>query len=398
MANIRASRTTDLVGLTTNIKRDVYEAIFNFKPYQTPVQQFFMANKSAKYGVISPKFELSEDVLVSHSFSPNAAYSSAGTTMTFDVGTTSILFLKKGSLIYNTATLQLYRATADADDSAGTIAVILVSSGTITTTTTADVCLVVSTAFAENSASADALSTVVTQPYNYTQIHKKAVQMSGTMMSTATYGGNDWTNQRVKATEEIKLELERNWWMGVRNMVTTAGAHVRTSGGILDSASVGISNRDQYVGTVAPSEDYFFKTFCKNLFAKGTNRKKFYSGADLLLAINEFSKVKQQTAVPESEYGVNIKRILTPFGELDLVWHPLFEGSLSTWGVGLDQDNYLKYAYLNGNGVSRDLQYQTDIGTVGSDLRKDQYLAEVGLAIAGGGRGVHRVLYPGASA
>ena len=396
MAGIRDSRTTDLVGLTTNIKRSVYESIFNYKPYQTPVQQFFMANKANKYGVENPKFELNEDVLVQHSFVPNAAYTSAGATMTFDVGTTVIKYLKLGSMVYNTATNQLYRATADADDSAGTIAMILVAAtGTISNIAVTDTCLVIGSAFAENSASADALSTVVTQPYNYTQIHKKAVQMSGTMMSTSTYGGNDWTHQRVKATEEIKLELERSWWMGIRHIVTTAAAHVRYSGGILDSAGIGISNRDQYVGTVAPGEDYFFKTFCKSLFAKGTNRKKFYAGADMLLAINDFSKVKQQTAVSESEYGVNIKRILTPFGELDMIWHPLFEGSLSTWGVGLDQDNYLKYAFLNGNGKSRDLQYQTDIGTVGSDLTKDQYLAEVGLSMAGGGQGVHRVLYPG---
>jgi hypothetical protein len=397
MANIRASRTTDLVGLTTNIKRDVYEAIFNFKPYQTPIQQFFMANKSAKYGVMSPKFELQEDVLVSHSFTNPTAYSSAGTTISSHEFSTfaASCGLKYQSMIYNTATNQLFRITS-AITTGTTADLILVSSGTITSWTTSDTILVIGSGYAEGEASSDAISTVVSQPYNYTQIHKKAVQMSGTMMSTATYGGNDWVNQRTKATEEIKLELERSWWYGVRNAVTTAGAYVRTSGGILDDGSIGVSNRDQFTGTTAPSEDYFFKTFCKNAFAKGTNRKTFYAGADMLLAVNDFSKVKQQTAVSESEYGVDIKRILTPFGQLDMVWHPLFEGSMSTWGVALDRDNYLKYAYLNGNGVSRDLQYQTDIGTVGSDLRKDQYLAEVGLHMAGGGQGVHRVLYPGA--
>lgn len=397
MANIRGSRATDGVGLTTNIKRDVYEAIFNFKPYQTPVQQFFMANKGSKYGVMNPKFELQEDLLVDHAIEVTSAYTSGGTTATLTFGTTNILCVKKGSMLYNATTNQVLRCTADPDDGAGTIATILVNStGTISNIATTDTFLVIGSGFAEGTTSADALSTVVTQPYNYTQIHKKSVQMTGTMMSTATYGGPDWSNQRVKATEEIKLELERNWWLSARNIVTTAGAHVRTSGGILDSDSIGISNRDQYVGTVAPSEDFFFKTFLKAGFAKGTNRKKFYAGADMLLAVNDFSKVKQQTAVSESEYGVNLKRILTPFGEVDLVWHPLFEGGLSTWGVLLDQDNYLKYAFLNGNGVSRDLQYQTDIGTVGSDLRKDQYLAEVGLHMAGGGQGVHRVLYPGA--
>jgi hypothetical protein len=398
MANIRGIRTTDLVS-SSLIKRDVFEAIFNFKPYQTPIQQFFMATKSAKYASGNPKFELQEDVLVAHSVSLTTAYTAAGTSGTITLGTTNILTVKVGSLLYNTAANQVLRIDSGVNDGAGTAVASLVTEdggATITNIATADILLVFGSAFAEGSASAQALSTTSTFPYNYTQIHKKAVHMSGTQMATANYGGSDWTNQRVKSTEEFKLDLERTWWLGVRDLVTTAGAYIRFSGGILDNASIGINNRDQYTGTVAPSEDYFFKTYCKNLFAKGSNRKKYYAGADMLLAINDFSKVKQQTAVSAEEYGVNIKRILTPFGELDLVWHPLFEGSLSTWGVGLDQDNFLRYAYLSANGVNRDMQYQTDIGTVGTDERKDQYLAEVGLHLAGGGQGVHRTLYPGA--
>lgn len=385
---ISGARTTDIVS-SSLIKRDVYEAIFNFKPYQTPLTQFFMANKTAKYATGNPKFELHEDVLFPHSDTFNAI-TGGGTTETLTA--TSDTFWKVGDIIRVPETGENLRVTLVSSTS---VTVAKVGAGNITAAA-AGTFYRVGSAFAEGGTSATALSTTSTFPYNYTQIHKQAVQFSGTQMATVNYGGSDFVNQRVKATEEFKLELERSWIYGIRHIVTTAQAYIRTSSGLLDTAGMGISDVSQYTGTVAPSEDYFFKTFCKNLFAKGTNRKKFYVGADLLLAINDFSKVKQQTKVSEKEYGVDVQTILTPFGMLDLVWHPLLEGSYSTWGIAVDRDNFMKYVYLNGNGVNRDIQYQQNIGLATTDGRLDQYLAEVGLHLAGGGQGVHRILYPGA--
>ena len=68
---ITGSRKTDGVD-SSLIKRDVYEAIFNFDPYQTPITQFFMASKQAKVSTGNPKFELQEDVLIPHTFTAEA--------------------------------------------------------------------------------------------------------------------------------------------------------------------------------------------------------------------------------------------------------------------------------------------------------------------------------------
>lgn len=54
VSTVRGIRTTDLVS-SSLIKRDVYEAIYNFKPYQTPIVQFFLANKFAKLRTGNPK-------------------------------------------------------------------------------------------------------------------------------------------------------------------------------------------------------------------------------------------------------------------------------------------------------------------------------------------------------
>lgn len=383
------------------VKPEVYDAIFNFKPYQTPVQQFFMANRTAKFATGNPLFQLQEDVLVPHTFTPTDALAGGATTEAdVVVGAANINLFKVGTLVHVAETGETLRVTA-VDEANNEVDYIKVSAGggaNITAAAASATYIIIGSAYAEGSVKSTAISTVSTFPYNYTQIHKKSVYMSGTQMASINYGGSDWTNQRLKATEEFKLDLERSWFMGIRNIVAASGATgaIRTSGGLLDQYSIGISDRSQFVGTSFASETYFFNTYCKNLFAKGSNMKTLYLGADALIGINDFQKVKQQTRVSEKEYGVDVTTILTPFGKAGLVWHPILEGYYSNWAVGIDRDNFMKYVYLSGNGVNRDMQYNDNIQTVGEDSRQAEYLAEVGLHLAGGGQGVHRVLYPGA--
>lgn len=388
---VRGIRTTDLVS-SSLIKRDVFEAIYNFKPYQTPVVQFFLANKMAKRQTGNPKFEVQEDVLFPYSTTVNAAYTGAGTT-SVSLTVVDDIF-KVGDIVRATSTNQNFRVTART--SATVIVVDNYSASTISNLAVGDTLLIVGTAFAEGSTAAQFLSTQSTFPYNYAQILKKVVHLSGTQSATVNYGGDDWTNQRMKSTEEFKLDFERMNIFGVRNLVSTSGANVWASSGLLDSAGMGISDTTQYVGSNFATEAEFFNTYCKNLFAKGSREKTLYCGADTLIGINDFQKIKQRTQVSEQEYGVDVTTIITPFGRLRLIWHPLLEASYANWGIGVDRDDYLKYAFLSNGTVNRDLQYQSDISTPGTDERKAQYLAQIGLHLAGGGQGIHRVIYPGA--
>jgi hypothetical protein len=398
MASVQGIRSTDLASTSFALmKRSVYDAIFDFKPYQTPVTQFMMANKRNKIAVGNPKFEVIEDVFVPiTAVATSIAASSSTQTITLASGGYSF---NVGTILRNTSNGQNYRVRVITSDTS--IDIGPTDSSTTLTASTGPTLMNVGFGGAEGSGSAVAVSTVATQPYNYTQILKRAVHMTGTQMASVNYGmSSDWTHQRIKATEQFKLDIERMSMFGVRSIDVTAGAHIRLSSGILDTtaAAMGVADVSQYVGDDFADETYFFNTFCKNLFAKGSNEKVLYCGSDALLGINEYSKVKQQTKVAEKEYGVDVQAILTPFGRLKLVWMPLLEGEYSNWCTGLDRDGNLKYAYLSGNGVNRDIQWQDNIHTPDEDERKAQYLAEAGLWLAGGGQGIHRTLYPGASA
>jgi len=351
-----------------------------------------MANKLAKIRSGNPKVELQEDILVPHSTTA-ASITGGSATETITVATGTGKYFRAGTLVRNTSAAENYLVTAS--PAADAVAMATVGGGNMTAGTAVTL-LIIGSAHAEGSASAQALSTQSTFPYNYLQNFKKAVHLSGTQLATVNYGGDDWTNQRVKATKEFKLDIERNFIYGIRYLDTTATANIWYTSGLLDTAGMGISDVSQYPGDAFATEAYFFNTYCKNLFAKGSGEKTLYCGSDAIAAINDYSKVKQQTKVGEKEYGVDINAILTPFGRLNIQWHPQLEGEFANWAIGLDRNEYLKYAYLSNGEVNRDMQYQDNIGTPGTDERKSQYLAQIGLWLAGGGQGVHRTLYPGA--
>jgi hypothetical protein len=397
MANVAGIRTTDLASTSfALLKRSVYDAMFDFKPYQTPITQYFMASKRNKIAVTQPKFEVIEDTLIPYTATVTSIAAS---------GTAQTIVLDANGLAFPVGTVLRIDGTNEncvvtTCTSATSIAVRALDNSTALTAVTGSVVRAIGIISTEGAASPVAASTVATQPYNYTQINKRAIHMSGTQMASVNFGmSSDWTHQRMKATEEFKLDIERGSVYGIRNVLTTSGAYHRFASGLLDTATtdgMGIQDKSQFTGSAFADEGYFFNTYCKNLFAKGSNQKVLYCGADALLGINEFSKVKQQTKVGEKEYGVDITKILTPFGQARLVWHPLLEGAYSNWVIGVDRDDYFKYAYLSGNGVNRDMQWQDNIHTPDEDERKAQYLAEWAPWLAGGAQGVHRILYPGA--
>ena len=116
MAVIRGTRTTDTVS-SSLIKRDVFEAIFNFKPYQTPISQFFLANNTAKYASGNPKFELQEDTLFPYSDTLGAAITGGGATESITVTTGG--YFKVGAIIRNTVANENYRVTSVSSNTVG---------------------------------------------------------------------------------------------------------------------------------------------------------------------------------------------------------------------------------------------------------------------------------------
>jgi len=88
------------------------------------------------------------------------------------------------------------------------------------------------------------------------------------------------------------------------------------------------------------------------------------------------------------EYGMNVSKITSPYGELVFLAHPLFtqSGGGTTAGTAysglsgsaaiLDMAN-IEYVHINGD----DLRYEADLKSNGLDGMKSGYIAECGLQL-----------------
>ena len=63
------------------------------------------------------------------------------------------------------------------------------------------------------------LTTNVTQLFNYTQLFKESIEVTGTLDATSLYGGKDMTYQLRKHGELHKKDIERAFWWGARDLL-----------------------------------------------------------------------------------------------------------------------------------------------------------------------------------
>lgn len=377
--DVSGARGTSNVGPVAAI-RDVQESMITFKPYQTPILTKLMSEKARKKSTFNQTFEWMFSALLPRT-----------DTVTLAGGASSEDNITVGdSTLYQAGTKFVVDATGEVlivDSIASSqIDVTKIGSGNITAGTVATVHFL-GDSFEQGSSSATAKSVNKERAYNYTEIQKRAVHLTRSQKATAEYGGQDWDRNKLDRMEEFKFNLEMSLLKGIRGSGTGVqnGSFTQyQSGGMFDTTAAFIYNNYQYSGS-APSESWFFNTFLKGVFAKGTSRKRLYAGSNLIQAINDYSKVKTQTKVEATEYGVDIQKIKCPFGMLDLVWHPLMDGDVfANQGVALDMGiDTVKYRYLAGNGENRDLNFEEFDYVKESDARKGQWIGEIGWEIQG---------------
>lgn len=261
---------------------------------------------------------------------------------------------------------------------------------------------IVGTAYGEATGAPDGWADVLGQTEGYAQIFKTACpMMSGTAMATE-YRGKKNEFQRIwdEKMREHKMDIEHSALFGV--------GHVAANSGALTAESSSVVNR--YTWGVLPFVSLYGNTGAFSYAASGYNdfvdfTETFFapengnSMSKLVLAsrkiIGWFSKLNQgsflgNTLVAEaarldvqnlkSQFGFNLTRINTVFGELNFVAHPLLRNQWEDHVIVLDLPN-ISYRPLVGNGISRDTYYQTNVQDNDVDGRIDQMITEAGIQI-----------------
>lgn len=253
--------------------------------------------------------------------------------------------------------------------------------------------LVIGTAFEEGSLAPIGQAYDPFKRFNYTQIFRRTLEITGTAAKTKLRTGDAVKEAKREALEYISIDIERSMWFGSRNQDTFEGKPRRTMGGILNqlpAENIFDAGKTAYADGV----DYdTLEGWVKDLFKFGSQEKMVFTGDTALLTIQRIirnSPSSTWTWTPQTkEYGMNVSRLITPFGTLVFKTCPLFNQSassgLNTAKPAYGFDSYafvldmahVKYVYMEG----RDLKYEPNLTAIGMDGEKSGYIAECSIKI-----------------
>lgn len=249
--------------------------------------------------------------------------------------------------------------------------------------------LVIGSAFEEGANAPTGLNFDPTKFYNYTQIFRNALEATRTAMKTRLRTGDQVKEAKREALEYHTIEMERAMFWGSRFEGTRNGKPIRTTGGIRywveNNASSNVVDQDGAATDLETLEGWM-----KDMFYWGSQEKMGFCGNEALLTIQQIVRknANYELVQGQKEFGMNVSRLVSPFGTLVLKTHPLFNYSTGgTQGGGdyygfnsslyvLDMEN-LRYRYLTDS----DTKYLPDRQSNDLDGMKSEYLTECGLEL-----------------
>ena len=323
-----------------------------------------------------PKYNHFRDELPNRTVTVNGAVASTSTTAITLDNDDDEAFIVAGTILQNQTTGEIMRATADANLSANTIAVERNIGGTSHTIADNAVLVIAGHADQEGGTSPTAISFDPTTDFNFTQIFKTAIQVSGTLQNTYLRTGDKEQEQLTKALKLHMGDIERAMFFGKRHEANGSTANpTRFTGGLLtqitnvtDGASFGAS-----ANTITEKE--FDRLLIETIFAFGSSEKVALCGSRVISNLMEIGKNRWQPTQIDNAYGVSLTRYTTYAGDLLVYMHPMFRQT------GMDQEmiildmSELKFRYLQG----RDTQLIRDIQAPDFDGVKHMYMTECGL-------------------
>lgn len=247
--------------------------------------------------------------------------------------------------------------------------------------------VVVGSAFEEGSLAPTGVSFDPTEASNYTQIFRSTLEMTRTAEKTRLRTGDQVKEAKRECLEYFGIDMERAFWFnGAKTLVTINNKPARLTAGVI--FQIPTANRIAAPAGGLINMDWI-ESKLSQIFAVGSNEKLVIGGNALLGALG--AAVRKNTTYNISsgvkEYGMNVSRISSPFGELVFKTHPLWNQmpggtatdtsaylGMANNGAVLDMDR-VRYRYIT------DVMYQKDLTAVGLDGQKSGYLAECGLEL-----------------
>jgi hypothetical protein len=361
----------------TDFRPTNYRELFTLmEPNGTAPLQALLSMASSE-STDDPKYNHFKDEMPNRALTVNGAVASTSTGTVVVDSSDDEGFVVAGAMLVNVETGEVMRATADANTSTHTLTVERNIGGTSFQIGDNANLIVSGFAASEGGSSPTPISFDPTTDFNYTQIFKTSVSVTGTLQNTFLRTGDKEQESLTKALKLHMSDIERAFFFGKRHESNgTTATPTRYTGGltntipnVTDGASFGATAN-------VITEKEFDRLLIEDIFAYGSSEKVAFCGARVISNLMEIGKNRWQPTQIDNAYGVAMSRYTTYAGDLLVMMHPMFRQipTMSTEMVILDMAE-LKYRYLQG----RDTSLIRNIEAPDYDGIKHMYQTEAGL-------------------
>lgn len=185
----------------------------------------------------------------------------------------------------------------------------------------------IATAHEEGSAKPVAVANLGFPRFNYLQIFRNAWDVTGTARHVEFHTGNLVAKNKRDAGFFHAEDIERAMWFGKKSIGVKNNKPFRTMDGILAQITTNVTVEG---GTTTQAElnAHFEAIFARNIKGKPNERIAF-CGNTVITVINAIAVINgvNNLSPGQTEFGFKITKWMTPYGDLSLMTHPLFNES-----------------------------------------------------------------------
>lgn len=217
--------------------------------------------------------------------------------------------------------------------------------------------------------------------FNYTQIFRDTLEFTRTASKTRLRTGDQVREAKRECLEIHSMGIERALFFGERIETTINGKPARMMGGI-----VNYIHADNIVAAGATTNMLQLEGWMERAFRFGSSEKMCFTGNQGLLIINQIVRKNStyQIVTGLKEFGMNVTRLISPFGELVIKTHPLFNQMMGdAAGNYLGESNNLTILDMNELVFTKfnggETKWQPKLQENGLDGFKSGYLSELSL-------------------
>jgi len=362
---------------TTDFRPTNYRELFTLlEPNGTAPLQALLAMTSSE-STDDPKYNHFRDELPDRTLVAASAATNSATSVVY-TNDDDEAFILAGTMIYVPSTGEVLRVTAN-NTTTNTLTVDrgIGQSGTGQAIASGAELVIAGHADQEGGTSPDPVSFDATTDFNYTQIFKTSISVSGTLQNTYLRTGDKEQEQLTKSLKLHMGDIERAMFFGRRDEVNGSTATpTRYTGGLLSMITNVSDAASAFTSANTITEKEFDRLLVEDIFAYGSNEKIAFCGPRCISNLMEIGKNRWQPTAIDNAYGVSFTRYTTFAGDLLVYMHPMFRqvAGLEKQMIVLDMP-HLKYRYMEG----RDTSLVRDVQNNDFDGVKHMYMTECGL-------------------